>query len=1009
MVARRAATAALALLLVQGSGSSDDPRTIARAALRAVEGDSAARVAGRWQARLTRDPGDRAAALGLATIARLTYRYDEAMQRYQALVAADSLPPDRYAIYAWLGEGAALTARGMFKPADSVSRRALAAARAARDTIAEAEALLGLAVPRSRLESAAAGQATADSAARLIPPADTSLRIAYEARRALVLAQTARPEARAVGARCAALAHRAGEPRMEAACLQSIAVDAERRGAIDSAIDILDRVAALHRAARNYTLLASARQWQGYLLSTVGQYGRARVALREAIASGERSDNQGAIAWAALSLATISSLVQDRAAAVAYVDQSAAAFRAGGDAWGQMAARELEVDLATGAGQLAKARTLVGEQLAWARRLGQPQAEVGTHRQAAAIAERARDWGSAERELDLAKRVALQHGMAGVANDLSYDYGRLALRRGDLARAERELMAYLRTLAPVQHIFRYRARARLAATYAARGALDRAERELAAAGDELDAWRASLGDRELRVAAFQTENDEDPDLGVPATLATLAAGGRVPAAFALAERRRARELMDRLIQARALRATADVADARALASAPGLALPPGEPPRDVAHALPDDHTALLEYVTGTLGAPTTLFAITRAGVRAWTLPPADSLADAVERFTALLEQRGDPSALARSLGARVLDSAVAALGPAITHLVIVPDGPLQRLPFDALELADGRSAVERFTIGIAPSAAVAVELWRRDRARHRAPATHPARVLAFGDPVFGTERAGAMAAFADDPGSGALAVASQRGSTTVAGEPLPRLVESGREAQIVARYGAASVVRLRQGASESYLKHAPLDSFRVIHFATHAIVDDRSVARTARARPPGGGGTGFVSPGDLAALHLDADLVVLSACRTAGGVLVTGEGVQGLTAPLLGAGARAVVATSWPIGDRETVQLVRDLYDGLARGAPVGDALHAAKLAALRRDAPAAEWATFSVVGDPFVHVALREPRRMMWWWLVPVAAGLIALAATAVLAVRRARGPARRSVQDAPRAPSAV
>ncbi|MBX6330674.1 MAG: CHAT domain-containing protein, partial [Gemmatimonadaceae bacterium] len=877
MVARRAATAALPLLLlVQGSASSDDPRAIARAALRAVEGDSATRVAGRWLDRLTHDPGDRAAALGLATIARLTYRYDAAMQRYRALVAADSLHPDRYAIYAWLGEGAALTARGMFKPADSASLRALSAARAAHDTIAEAEALLGLAVVRSRLQSAAAGLAAADSALRLIPPADTVLRIAYEVRRAALLAQGARPEAREAGARCAALARQAGERRLEASCLQSMAVDAERRGAIDSAIAILDRVATLQRDTRNHALLASALQWQGYLLSTVGQYGRARVALREAIASGERSDNQGAIAWAALSLATIANLVQDRAAAVAYVGRSTAAFRAAGDVWGQMAARELEVGLAIDAGELARARTLVGEQLAWARRLAQPQAAVAAHRQAAAIAERSRDWGSAARELDLARRTALQHGMAGVANDLAYDSGRLALRRGDLARAERELTAYLRTLAPQQHIFRYRARARLAATYAARGALDQAERELAAAGDELDAWRASLSDRELRVAAFQTQDDEDPDLGVPATLATLVAGARAPAAFALAERRRARELMDHLIQARALRATADVADPHALARAAGLSFAPGEPPRDVAHALPDDHTALLEYLTGTLGAPTTLFAITRAGVRAWTLPPADSLADAVERFTALLEQRDAPRALARSLGARVLDSAVAALGPAITHLVIVPDGPLQRLPFDALQLADGRYAVERFTIGIAPSAAVAVELWRRDGARDRARATRPARVLAFGDPVFGTERAGATAAFADDPGSGALAMASLRGSTVVAGESFRRLVASGREAELVARYGTASVVRVREGASESYLKHAPLDSFRVIHFATHAIVDDRSVARTALALAPGDGETGFVSPGDLAALHLDADLVVLSACRTAGGVLVTG-------------------------------------------------------------------------------------------------------------------------------------
>ncbi|MGH7536669.1 MAG: CHAT domain-containing protein [Gemmatimonadales bacterium] len=86
---------------------------------------------------------------------------------------------------------------------------------------------------------------------------------------------------------------------------------------------------------------------------------------------------------------------------------------------------------------------------------------------------------------------------------------------------------------------------------------------------------------------------------------------------------------------------------------------------------------------------------------------------------------------------------------------------------------------------------------------------------------------------------------------------------------------------------------------------------DRVSFRTALALTPGQGEDGFVTPGELAGLRLDADLVVLSACRTAGGVVVDGEGVQGLTAPLLAAGARSVVATSWQVGDQLTVPLGR--------------------------------------------------------------------------------------------------
>jgi CHAT domain-containing protein len=228
---------------------------------------------------------------------------------------------------------------------------------------------------------------------------------------------------------------------------------------------------------------------------------------------------------------------------------------------------------------------------------------------------------------------------------------------------------------------------------------------------------------------------------------------------------------------------------------------------------------------------------------------------------------------------------------------------------------------------------------------------------------------------------------------------LPRLKGSGEEARTVARYAAGgSEVRTRAEASEAWLKAAPLDRFDVIHLATHALVDERSLTRTALALAPGGSDDGFLSPADIAGLKLDADLVVLSACRTAGGVTIAGEGVQGLTTPLVAAGARSVVATQWRVGDRTTVRLVADLYGGLARGLTVAEALREAKLAALRRGAPPGEWAGFTVVGDPTAKVPLVVPPRP------PVdlrlAAGLVlALSAAAYWAVsRRGRSAERAS-----------
>jgi hypothetical protein len=403
----------------------------------------------------------------------------------------------------------------------------------------------------------------------------------------------------------------------------------------------------------------------------------------------------------------------------------------------------------------------------------------------------------------------------------------------------------------------------------------------------------------------------------------------------------------------------------------------------VAAALPDDSTALLEYVTGVRGAPTSLFVVTRSGVSAHVLAPADSLASNVGRFVALLEGRNDPRGLASTLGAALLGRAVAALPATVTRLVVIPDGVLHRVPFDALRLSDGRYVVERFSVAVAPSAAVVVTLWQRPRPQ---PGVRggPVRLLAFGDPAYARATSPA-------PGehSGGTPATTYRSAFDDAGG-LPRLVESGREAREVARYAAEAVVRLGTDASATYLKNTPLDSFQILHFATHALVDERTLANTALALAPGGGEDGFVAPGDLAALKLTADLVVLSGCRTAGGVVVGGEGVQGLTAPFIEAGARAVVATGWRIEDRRTVAFVEDFYAALARGLPVAEALRAAKLVALRRGDPPGEWAAFGVVGDPLVRVALKEPPRSSGsrWW--PVAAGALALALGAAFWLRR-------------------
>ena len=972
--------------------AADDPRAVVRAATRAVRADSAAPLRARWVARLRADSTDRAAALGLATLARLEYDYSDADRRYRRLFEGASAD-DHYAVYAQLGLAQGKDAQGQMHQREELLRAARAGARALGDAAAEGEALLWLAHSLAPVYGGAFALAHADSALRVLPAADGGLRAAARCRRAQILTVIRRPNAGDALRTAIAAADDARAEEAQGFCLRALAVEFQIAGNTDSMDVVLRRLEALRRRMRDRPGLALALGMRFELARAVGDFGAAMPLASEALAEARASNNTFMQATSSLMMGSLMLALNDHRAAGQNVERAVAAFEAADDSGSAMLARSFRPFVSMAAGDLTRARREVLEVTDWARGVGDWGHLTELQRQLANIAMRQGDWVAAERALDEATDIVRRHRIATESGTLLFDRGRLALYRGDYAVAEREIGRYLAQLDPEQRLSRHEARTHLADVYARRGDLDRAERELRLAGDELDTWRASLADRDVRLMAFQSSVFEvnDRNASVARVLAALAATGRADAAFELAERRRARELAERLVRVHALHAAGDSAAASPVrlrgashpADAPSAGLAAA-----VAAAIPDERTAVLEYVTGVMGAPTTLFVLTRhaggagaSAVRGHALARADSLVDDVARFVALVEGGGDPEALGRALGATLLDSALAALPPAVTRLVVVPDGPLHRVPWDALRLADGRYLAQRYAVSVAPSATVLAELWRRARERKAADA-RPVRVLAYGDPAFADERAA----------SGEEADVYRSAFDSTGG--LPRLRASADEARLVARYGADAEVRLREAASAAYLKRAPLERFRVLHLATHALVDERAMTRTALALAPGEGESGFVGPGDLAALALDADLVVLSACRSAGGVVVDGEGVQGLTAPLLAAGARAVVATGWRIGDRSTVAFVDDFYDAMARGLPVGEALRAAKLAAIARGAPPREWAAFMAVGDPLVTIPLLTPTPLAGrWWVAALAAlGAAGLAVAYWLRMRRRR-----------------
>lgn len=354
----------------------------------------------------------------------------------------------------------------------------------------------------------------------------------------------------------------------------------------------------------------------------------------------------------------------------------------------------------------------------------------------------------------------------------------------------------------------------------------------------------------------------------------------------------------------------------------------------------DAGTVLVAYSVGEL--ETDLFLLTQDALEVARLPVGEeALAAAIARFRRGIDRgRWDESAaaaqgdLAAELYGLLLGPVDAALAGS-RRLVVLPDGPLQFLPFSALLRRD--AAGERFLaqwlpLSVTHSATVGAQLraWRE----RRRPA-EPLDLVAFGDPQLAGEEAHAERA---------------------AAYPLPPLPGSRAE--------VGALLRLFEGRAEGYLgaeateaRAKAAGSSRYLHFATHALLNERFPLSSALLlRPtPGGDDNGLLQVWEIFdEVRLAADLVVLSACESALGAAVRGEGLIGLTRAFQYAGAASVAASLWRVGDASTALLMERFYTHLRAGFAKDDALAAAQRDLLIRPATAHpyHWAGFVLYGD---------------------------------------------------------
>ena len=405
-----------------------------------------------------------------------------------------------------------------------------------------------------------------------------------------------------------------------------------------------------------------------------------------------------------------------------------------------------------------------------------------------------------------------------------------------------------------------------------------------------------------------------------------------------------------------------------------------------AQALLDKRTAMIAYAV----TRDSLFAfvVTEDSFRVTRLKVSPGVfASRVQNYVDLINQ-GDEHGW-QKVSARLYAELIAplreGLSPTINHLVIAPDGALCFLPFETLKNAtENRSPflLEDFAISYVPSATVLAQLqtygdvestpWRENLLL----LAHPAIAVSL------PSQGGA-------PRDSARLLYDEEGLEI---SPLPYSADEAR--RVAFHAGARSRVFTGGQANEHWIKTNRLDSFRVIHFATHGLVSQRHPLRSALvlASTEGDGEDGFLQAREILQLKLKSDLVVLSACQTARGQLLAGEGAQGLAQAFLNAGAQSVIASLWNVNDQRTALFMEAFYRHLANGENKVEALRLAKLELLKDGFTASPryWAAFVLVGEAQGRIPLVTPSLWLRYRKFLLALALTITLLAAFLALRK-------------------
>ncbi|MBD2072115.1 CHAT domain-containing protein [Leptolyngbya sp. FACHB-671] len=395
--------------------------------------------------------------------------------------------------------------------------------------------------------------------------------------------------------------------------------------------------------------------------------------------------------------------------------------------------------------------------------------------------------------------------------------------------------------------------------------------------------------------------------------------------------------------------------------------------QDIQTQILDDDTLLLEYWLGE--ERSYLWLVSNTGVQTYELPGREAIDVAARRFYNFLTVPSERVKAVRTAQAGMELSRMI-LGPAADQLkdkrlLVVADGSLHYIPFSAIPIPQAESIpvdpedlpepliVNHEIVNLPSASALAII---RERLGDRPPASRQLAVIA--DPVFNLK----------DPrflepavGQATVPTPATRTASSPPTEAFARLLGTSQE--------ASEIIEIAEDEGEDFLSltgfeanrervlNEELSQYRILHFATHGLLNDRSPGESGlvlsqydeQINPLEG--DNFFSLTDVFGLRLSAELVVLSGCRTGLGADLRGEGLVGLTRGFMYAGAERVLVSLWSVDDEATAALMSRFYDELIdQNNSPAEALRAAQLQLLQdRDSTWQTpyyWAAFTLQGE---------------------------------------------------------